>query len=220
MTPLVLALDTTSEFGSLALARGGEIVEEVALHAPDGFAHVLFDWLDLLLKRHGVDIRQIDCFASAAGPGSFTGVRVGLSAVKGLAEACGRPVVTVSNLQAMAAAGSAALRAPFLDARRGEVYGALYDNQLHNVLAEVVAPLGAWLDSLPEASIEFLCMNQSPSPSGRFAHSLVRIVPRELAGFIARIAARKYVAGAAINPAAADANYIRRSDAELLWKGV
>ena len=80
----------------------------------------------------------MDAFASASGPGSFTGVRVGLTAVKGLAEATGRKVIAVSNLQALAWHGSRPLRAAVLDARRGEVYGGVYDAALQLVQEEVV----------------------------------------------------------------------------------
>ncbi len=92
MTPRVLSLDTTSELGSIALVAGDRVVEEVPLHAPDGFGHILYDHLKRLLARHSCGVDQVDCFASTAGPGSFTGVRVGLAAVKGLAEATGKPV--------------------------------------------------------------------------------------------------------------------------------
>src|SRR5262249_50587829 len=140
VSPLLLALDTTHECGSIALARGAEIVEEVRLHAPDGFAHVIYPYLAALLARHSVTVDEIACFASAAGPGSFTGVRVGLACVKGLAEACSKPAVAVSNLEALGSCGSAALRAPVLDARRGEVYGAVYDAEGRLVQAETVGP--------------------------------------------------------------------------------
>src|SRR5262245_34289837 len=99
----------------------------MGLASPDGFAHVIFGELDALLRRHGCAPADIECFATAIGPGSFTGVRVGIACIKGLAEATGRPVVGVSNLEALAAFGSALLRGPVLDARRGEIYGAVYD---------------------------------------------------------------------------------------------
>ncbi len=81
---LVLAIDTTHEFGSLALASNDALLEEVPLHAPAGFGQVLYAHLGHLLARHGVKPAMIDCFAAASGPGSFTGVRVGLACVKGL----------------------------------------------------------------------------------------------------------------------------------------
>src|ERR1700689_520214 len=94
----LLAVDTTSTPGSIALADSERGVEKVPPDAPaEGFAHVLFDEIARLLARHGLGLGDIDCFASAAGPGSFTGVRVGLTAVMGLAEANQRKAVAVSN---------------------------------------------------------------------------------------------------------------------------
>jgi len=86
---IILALDTTSEFGSLALRKGGATLSEIQLHASEGFAQLIFQALDDFLRQSGVSLEQIDCFAAASGPGSFTGVRVGLAAVKGLASALG-----------------------------------------------------------------------------------------------------------------------------------
>ena len=117
---MILAVDTTREFGSIALAGAEGPVDEELLHAEDGFGHVLYGHLARMLDRHGLRVEDIECFAAASGPGSFTGVRVGLACVKGLAEACGKRVVAVSNLRALAAFGSAPLRATALDARRGD----------------------------------------------------------------------------------------------------
>lgn len=222
MKARILALDTTSEFGSLALLEGDDLVEEVLLHSPDGFAHVLFDHLGRLLARHGWKLEDVDCFASAAGPGAFTGVRVGLAAAKGLAEAMRKPIVAVSNLQAVASFGTCALRAAVLDARRGEIYGAVYDPELRLVCLEVVMKFPAWLETLPEGDLEFLSTDFSPFRPAlagtRWAAAPVREVPRALAGAIARIAAARWRAGQVQDPAEVDALYVRRSDAELAWK--
>jgi tRNA threonylcarbamoyladenosine biosynthesis protein TsaB len=219
VTPLVLAFDTTHEYGSLALARGEETLEELPLHAPAGFAHVIYGHLGALLERHGTAVEAIDCFAAASGPGSFTGVRVGLACVKGLAEAVGKPAVAVSNLEAVASFGAAPLRAAVLDARRDEVYGAVYDAAGGLVTPEVVAPFAAWLKSLPAGELEFVSLNFTPDLAGtRFAAARVVSAPRSLAAAIARIAVRRYHRGQALDPAALDANYVRRSDAELFWK--
>ncbi len=196
---MILALDTTSEFGSLALVEGTRVIAEVPMHSPDGFGHVLFGQLDLFLKQQGVALAQIECFAAAAGPGSFTGVRVGLAAIKGLAEATGRPALGVSNLQAVAYYGTAPLRAVMFDARRGEVYGALYDSDLKLVGAETVSPHPTWLASLPP-EVEFVPAR------------------RDLAAAVGCIASRAFAAGNAGDPASIDANYVRRSDAEIMWK--
>ncbi len=216
MNRRILAIDTTGEFGSLALLENNRLLEEVPLHSPEGFAHILFEQIEHLLGRHGLGLRQIDAFASASGPGSFTGVRIGLTAVKGLAEATERKVVAVSNLQALAWFGTRALRATVLDARRGEVFGAVYNAALHPVCAEVVMKLPAWVASLPEGDIEVITAGLS-IPAGLIAAPIIE-APRALAGAIASIAMTQFAAGLAQDPAAVDANYVRRSDAELMWK--
>jgi tRNA threonylcarbamoyladenosine biosynthesis protein TsaB len=218
----ILALDTTTEFGSIALVEGGEVAAEVFLHERDGFGKVLFGHLEALLARSGWTLERIDCFAASAGPGSFTGVRIGLAAVKGLAEALGRPVVAVSNLQALASFGIAPLRAALLDARRGQIYGAVYDAALALMTPEVVTPLQNWLAALPEGELEFISTDFAPFRGAlagtRFENAAVREAPRALAGAVGRIAAARFAAGEAQDPAAIDANYVRRSDAELFWK--
>ena len=152
--------------------------------------------------------------AAASGPGSFTGVRVGLAAVKGLAEAAGKKAVAVSNLRALASFGTLRLRAAVMDARRGEVYGAVYDDKLEPFLAETVAKLSDWLRTLPVDDFEFVAAAgfslDAPSP--------VIHAPRALAAAIGRIAWQEFSCGRALDLAAIDANYVRRSDAELLWK--
>ena len=220
--PLVLAVDTTHEFGSLALTAGERTIEEVGLHAPAGFGHVLYGHLSQLLGRHGITPAAIDCFAAASGPGSFTGVRVGLACVKGMAEALGKPAAGVSNLQAMATFGTGPLRAVVMDARRGEVYGAVYDAGGWVVLPEAVAKFPAWLETLP-AGVEFIATDFTPFRTGltgtRFEDAApVVTAPRALAAVIARIAAARWRRGEACDPAALDANYVRRADAELFWK--
>jgi tRNA threonylcarbamoyladenosine biosynthesis protein TsaB len=195
-----LAIDTTSEFGSVALADGDLVIEEVALHSPDGFAHVIFGEIEALLARHNLTITDIEGLAAAAGPGSFTGVRVGLTAAKGLAEAMHRQVVAVSNLQALAWFGTCALRAPVIDARRGEIFGAVYDADLRLVVPEAVIKFDEFVETLPD-DVE-----------------IIADVPKSLAGAIVNIAARQFRADLAQDPAEIDANYVRRSDAELMWR--
>jgi tRNA threonylcarbamoyladenosine biosynthesis protein TsaB len=220
--PRIVAIDTTTEFASLALVENGLVIEETPMHSTDGFSHVLFDRLSALFARHRWSALEVDCYAAAAGPGSFTGVRVGLAAAKGLAEAAARPLIGVSNLKAVASFGTAPLRATVIDARRGQIYGAVFDHALEPVRDEVVMNFPEWIGTLPEGTIEFL----SPDPAHfqnalagtPFAHAPVTATPRAVAGAIGRIAHRLFLAGCAPDPAAADAEYVRRSDAELFWK--
>ena len=218
----ILALDTTAHFGSIALLEDERTLSELLLHAPEGFSTILFDRVQRLLAQHGLSIGDIDVFASASGPGSFTGVRLGLTAVKGLAEATGKPAFGVSNLQALAECGTLPLRAAILDARRGEIYGAVYDSAMNVVSQEVVTAFPNWLAGLPQTpDLEFVSTSFSPfqaalASSDFREHRVTE--QRALASAIARIAYRESKAGASPDPASLDANYIRRSDAELLFK--
>ena len=197
MTDLILAVDTTNEHGSLALSEGTRLIEEVTLHAPSGYSEILFGAIRSLLESHQTSIAGVDLFAAASGPGTFTGVRVGLACVKGLAEAMNKPVAAISNLEAVALFGRKGLRAVTLDARRGEVYAALYDADGRAVLPERVAFRDAFEAALPDGDIEFISY-EGP-----------------LAAAIARIAARRLATGNVSDPAGVEANYIRRTDAEL-----
>jgi tRNA threonylcarbamoyladenosine biosynthesis protein TsaB len=185
--------------GSIAIVEGDCVMEESALLSADGYAHVLFGEIESLLTRHHLTLDDIGGFASASGPGTFTGVRVGLTAVKGLAEAMSRKVVAVSNLRALAYFGTGDLRAVWIDARRGEIYGAVYDKSLALVQGEVVMTHKGWVAALP-AGVEMISES------------------RLLAGAIGIVAGREFAEGRAGDPEAIDANYVRRSDAELLWK--
>jgi tRNA threonylcarbamoyladenosine biosynthesis protein TsaB len=198
---LTLALDTTAECGSVALVDRNHVIEEVLLEAPRGFSMVLFGAIEALLARHHLTLRDIELFAGASGPGSFTGVRVGLAAIKGLAEVMDRPATAVSNLAAIAETGSAPLRAVAIDAHRGEVFAALYDDAGNIVVPEMVTPL------------ETFTARIAGYPDVQYVAA-----PRALAAWIARIAIRQAEAGGTVDPAAIEANYVRRSDAELLWQ--
>ncbi|HEX3876639.1 MAG TPA: tRNA (adenosine(37)-N6)-threonylcarbamoyltransferase complex dimerization subunit type 1 TsaB [Bryobacteraceae bacterium] len=206
MTPLVFALDTTREHGSIALVRGAEVLAELPVHSTDGFSHVIYGHVEALLRQCAIDLRDVDLFAAASGPGSFTGVRVGLACVKGLADAMGKPAAAVSNLRAIASFGSAVLRAPLLDARRAEVYAAVYNDAGDLIQPEIVGKFDAWRTVLP-AGAEIL------SPDFTAEGVTITRTPNEIAAAIARLAPQF-----ASDPAALDANYVRRSDAELFWK--
>lgn len=195
---MILALDTSTDPGSIALADGPRLMEEVMLAAPDGFGDVLFLEIERLLARHAVRLQDIECFAAGSGPGTFTGVRAALSAAKGFAEATGCKVVGVSNLQAAAWFGSGELRASYRNAHRGEVYAGVFDAQLRTVRDEVVTKLDVWSAGLPVGVVP---MTQE----------------QPLARAIAAIAWARMGAGLTDDPSTLDANYVRRADAELMW---
>jgi tRNA threonylcarbamoyladenosine biosynthesis protein TsaB len=207
----IVAIDTASEFGSLALVEDGEVVEETLLHSPDAIGQSLFPELARLMERHAWHFDQVTGFAAGAGPGSFSGVRVGLAAVKGMAETAGVKASAVSNLEAMASLGTSELRAPFFDARHGEVFGALYDSSLTMIRQATVQLFTNWLAGLPPEA-ELLTPDIAP-----FAEALsgrpVTATSRALAGAIGKLALTQLK-----DPVMLDANYVRRNDAQLNWK--
>lgn len=218
----ILAIDTTSEWGSLAIRSGGALAAETHVHSVEGFAHVLFPNISALLTQAGLQLDDIDCFAAASGPGAFTGVRVGLAAAKGLAEAQGKSAVGISNLRAAATVGTAPRRGVVLDARRGEVFAAIYGAEGETITPEVVTQLVPWLDSIRDLADEFVLPPEERfrelATGQSFAGKRTIESPRHLAPAIAQCAELSLKDGRKSDPAALDANYVRRSDAELFWQ--
>jgi tRNA threonylcarbamoyladenosine biosynthesis protein TsaB len=208
-----LAVDATSEFGSVAIRRGHQTSAETRLHSPDGFGHLIIQAIEDVLWKAELTLADIDCFAAASGPGSFTGVRVGLSAVKGLAEAMNKPVVGISNLRALSLSGHSPLRAVALDARRNHVYGAVYNSRAELVVEETVGPWGDWIKRIP-AGAELIAVAGGPCQTAGISFT---VAPPYLATAVAECAeiaqGRDWT-----DPVGLDANYVRRSDAELFWK--
>ncbi len=126
---LILALESSAKAASAALVRDGRLVSQYSLVSGLTHSRTLLPMAEDMLKNAGLKLADVDLFAVARGPGSFTGVRIGVSTVKGLAWGADRPCVGVSTLEAMAWHGAAAggLVCPVMDARRGQVYNALFE---------------------------------------------------------------------------------------------
>ncbi|MBM3797327.1 MAG: tRNA (adenosine(37)-N6)-threonylcarbamoyltransferase complex dimerization subunit type 1 TsaB [Acidobacteria bacterium] len=211
---MILAIDTGggAHASVAALDRAGQLTE-THLYAPDGHSSQLFDAITALLDRAGMKLDEVECFAAASGPGSFTGVRVALSAAKGLAATLDRPMVAVSTLRALAWFGSAPLRAVIADGRRGDIFGAVYGSAAREpVLPECVTRLDAFLAALPAGAERITAGDAVPVPA-----PVLTVPPQHLSRAVAHLAREEFLAGRAVDPATVDANYIRSSDAELRW---
>jgi tRNA threonylcarbamoyladenosine biosynthesis protein TsaB len=220
---LVLAADTSGKHGSIALARCGpgtacEAIEVVPL-AGGTFSAQLVPQIAALLLKHQLGKQNIDGFAVVSGPGSFTGLRVGLAAIKGLAEVLGKPIAPVSLLEAVAmAAGSRGKVMAALDAGRNEIYVGEYDSQESPkalserllTMEEFVASGRGAVIATPDASV---------ARGARNAGLQVKEIDRPRSDAIAQLGWKKILAGDTVSPEGLEANYIRRSDAEILWKG-
>ncbi|HEX9254304.1 MAG TPA: tRNA (adenosine(37)-N6)-threonylcarbamoyltransferase complex dimerization subunit type 1 TsaB, partial [Candidatus Angelobacter sp.] len=147
---LILAIDTSGQSGGITLAEADKgpfrVVESAAI-AGGTFSAQLIPTLAALLKKHGYGVKDLGGFAAASGPGSFTGLRVGLSAIKGLAETLHKPIATVSVLEALASlANRDGKIAAAIDAGRKEVFLGVYRRNA-NASAEKSGPKpGAHLD--------------------------------------------------------------------------
>jgi tRNA threonylcarbamoyladenosine biosynthesis protein TsaB len=127
----ILAVDTTTPSGSAALLEDARLIGEVTCESPATHSARLLRGIDHLLRAADLAIEDIGGFAVAAGPGSFTGIRIGLSTVKSLAFASGKPVAAVSTLGALALKlvhPQVRLICPILDAKKGEIYSALFES--------------------------------------------------------------------------------------------
>lgn len=137
----ILAIDTTSPYGSVALLDEEELLGEIALAGISSHSRQLLKSIDFLLQAFSLKIQDMEGYAVAAGPGSFTGIRVGLSTVKALGLASKRPIAAISVLQALAYKVIKAEGFPvavMMDARKGEVFAALYDWQGEAGLVELI----------------------------------------------------------------------------------
>ena len=239
---LILAIDTSGQSGGITLAEadaGSFRVIESAAIAGGTFSAQLIPTLAALLKKHGYGVKDLGGFAAASGPGSFTGLRVGLSAIKGLAETLHQPIATVSVLEALASlAARDGKIAAAMDAGRKEVFLGVYcrnaeasaeksgpqpGTHLDHVLIKQREELLTQQDFLATLATERLAVIITSDPAlaelASSAHSAVVVVTPPGSEVIARIGAAKLLAGETVSVEALDANYLRRSDAEIFFKG-
>ena len=216
---LLLGLDTSGKEGSIALVDCGAAASRTLALAPlEGgtFSALLVPQLAALLQQQKLTKDQLDGFAVVSGPGSFTGLRVGLAAIKGLAEILQKPVAPVSLLEAVALKpGEDGCFLAALDAGRGEVYAGTYEvrDGEATCLAEEVVTISDLVQQAggkrvvtPDQKLAVVLEESAMS-----AHK----VERPQADAIAWLGFRKFQEGKTVAPEALDATYIRRSEAEI-----
>ena len=159
----IVAIDTSGSTASCAVMRDGEIIHSVFLNQGLTHSETIMPALDEAMTSAQIDCSQVDAFAAVAGPGSFTGVRIGVCAVKGLAHAHNTPCASVDALEALAmnVTGFDGIACPILDARRGQVYCAAFDVRGElpvRVLPDQALELSAYLAQLPrDRRLIFVC---------------------------------------------------------------
>lgn len=222
---LILAVDTTTPSGSVALLEDDALLGEVNVESAATHSARLLRSVDFLLVSAGRNVKDIDAYAVAAGPGSFTGIRIGVGAVKSLAFASGKPVAPVSTLLALAvklAADGPRLVCPLLDAKKDEIYAGLFEARKAG-LAELI-PQGAYA---PDAFFARLPARRVIAFAGSglavyrakllpYVRDKARFPRRSsfLAAEIGRIGGGMIRAGLGVAAASLEPLYFRRSQAE------
>lgn len=221
---LVLALDTTTRAGSAALVEKGRVRAELTGDPALTHGQRLPADLMRVLERGGASLHDVDLLAVAAGPGSFTGLRVGIAAMQGLAVAANLRIVAVPTLEALARAGAdgTAPVAPWMDAQRGQVFAALFTADGARLLVQPTSltpqeTLEGLSGSRPRAAVRFV-----GDGAVRYRELIARhlgadavllpAVPR-LAAVIGRIALEQ--PERAVIPHSVVPVYVRRPDAEI-----
>jgi tRNA threonylcarbamoyladenosine biosynthesis protein TsaB len=221
----LLAINTSGKQGSIALARAGELddyhgdfeVLEIVPLVGGTFSAQLIPQIAMLLNGQGLTKYNIDALTVASGPGSFTGLRVGLAAVKALAEILHKPIAAVSLLElCVFISGAQGKVMAVLDAGRGDVYAGEYnvpakagENAREQLLTmnEFLTQAKGWTVVTPDANL-----STQAAASGLSVSTFAAITAAD----VARLGWRKLQSGETVTPDQLEANYIRRTDAEML----
>ena len=226
----VLALDTTTRAGSVAVVDDGRVLVETAGDAARSHAERLPAELLQALAAAGMTTADVDLFAVASGPGSFTGLRIGIATMQGLAFVHRRRIAPISALRALAEAAAAQAQpgtrvGAWMDAHRGDVFSALYQlDQRSGEVATLTEIEGPTVSS-PQATADrwtsrglpaAVCGDGAVKYRNWLPPGVVVIEPPPLAASIGRLAMVAHADGLTVAPAGVQPLYVRRPDAELV----
>ena len=218
----------------MALWRDGVTLHMAQHEAGEEYSSWLLPAVDEALEKGSFRRGDVEAYGVASGPGSFTGVRVGLTTVKAWGEVYGKPIVAVSRLEVMAsqASGGANYVAAFGNAQREQVFGAVYRRNgagLELIGEEMVIAPGKFVQRAAELAVgegiawvstDADCiLNVEEWRTREKLNERIETVSCYLAPMIGSMAAKRMAQGQFTDALALDANYVRRSDAEVFWKG-
>jgi tRNA threonylcarbamoyladenosine biosynthesis protein TsaB len=231
---ITLAIDTSDSRGSVAVLGDGELVHAKLHDDASDYSAWLLDAVNVVLVAASASLGQVDLFAVSNGPGSFTGLRVGLTAVKAWAVVFGRPIVSVSRLETLARSShvTSTFIASCYDAHREQLFGGLYRHTSAGIQkigdervtspADFVAEVS---DQAHDQHVSWVCLdpeliqNLDSLKRRLVAGDTLVPPPAALAPVIGRLAVERAARHQFSDPVLLDANYVRRSDAEIFWKG-
>jgi tRNA threonylcarbamoyladenosine biosynthesis protein TsaB len=231
---VVLAIDTCEARGSVAILNDDAVLQVVPHTSAEEYSSWLLPAVESALKSAKSTLAEADVFAVASGPGSFTGVRIGLTTVKAWSEVFDKPIVALSRLEVVAAQSQRETPyvASFIDAQRGQLFGALYKRAgsgLSLIEQEMVASPEVFLDWVDKqvAGNQVAWISTDPDAvakqsawQGRVAQGeAIHSVPCILAPLIGKMAYQRALKGEVLNALTVDANYVRRSYVEVFQKG-
>jgi tRNA threonylcarbamoyladenosine biosynthesis protein TsaB len=221
-----LAIDTSTKTASVALLRHGEVIAEVFTSFGTHHSATLLPVVENICNMSRIKVEEMDLYVCTIGPGSFTGIRIGMATVKGFALAMGKPVAGVSTLDALALnlAGSRATLCPMLDARKNQIYTALYrmqENTLpQKISEETVTEIKDFLLSIDDDVI-FLgdgaekyakIIKEMLGGKARFAAGIQNCIRASMVGLLGESIFRN---GGGMDPVSLVPKYLRRSEAEM-----
>ncbi|HBA26643.1 MAG TPA: tRNA (adenosine(37)-N6)-threonylcarbamoyltransferase complex dimerization subunit type 1 TsaB [Nitrospinae bacterium] len=235
---IILGIDTSTNYGSVAIAKDGRLLSESFLPSNNSYSKTLISSIDNLSKRCKIGINDIDGFAVSIGPGSFTGLRIGLSTCKGFNLATGKPIIPVGTLDAIVESflsdpeflnsailnpQSAILLCPILDAKKGEVYASIYkyeEEKIKNITDDMAINPEKLCEKINEPVIFF---GEGIKSYGDFiknklnglAHFYNDAQKNSVAASIALLGGKKIERGDIEDSTLLKPRYIRRSEAEI-----
>ena len=211
---LILAVDTSGRQGGITLARGTrdqlEIIESAFIEGGT-FSAELIPQISQVLSRHNFAPQQLEGLVAVTGPGSFTGLRVGLTAIKGLAEVLQLPIATVTSLELLLAVRPDAPVMAVLDAGRGEFYAAL---QTGGSREELLLSVAQAAELATSRNLRVIAADTAVA--SKFADA--DVIQGRSSEVAARLGLKKLLSGNTVDVLVLDANYVRRSEDEYMQK--
>ncbi len=217
---LIFGIDTCCQAATSAIYDGEKLLAQTVINHKKTHSQKIMPQVDQLFALSELSVSDIDAFAAAVGPGSFTGVRIGVATVKGMAQALNKPCIPVSTLEALAFPLSSfqGLVCPILDARRGQVYNAIFENG-KRICPDRALALSELLSEIKGKRVIFLGDGIFPYrdeilsviPDAQFAPEVIAM---NLAGSVCQVAYEKYLKGEAVSANELVPSYVRLSQAE------
>jgi tRNA threonylcarbamoyladenosine biosynthesis protein TsaB len=221
---IILGIEASAKVAGAAVYRDDQIVAEQMVNGALTHSETLMPMVDAVLQAANVQPEQLDGIALTAGPGSFTGLRIGAATAKGLALGLNIPLIPICTLEGLAAnmGPTDCLVVPMMDARRNQVYTAVYDWNQGELMAPEAMSVADLAMKLQELGRPVVVLGDGSALYAEKLHALsgvdVILAPAHLrharAGAVAALGAKKYAKGEYINGSALELNYLRKPQAE------